>query len=62
VLANFRVQHEFPRGLRGFVKVLNLFDTLYADSSSYTIARGRELAPGRPRTLFAGIEFTWRAR
>lgn len=61
-LANVRVQHEFPRGIRGFVKVLNVFDTLYAESASYTIARGREFAPGRPRTFFAGIEFAWRTR
>ncbi|HYC89478.1 MAG TPA: TonB-dependent receptor [Thermoanaerobaculia bacterium] len=62
VLANLRVQHDFPRGIRGFVKAMNLFDALYAESASYTIARGREFAPGRPRTFFAGIEFTWRAR
>ena len=62
VLANLRVQHDFPRGIRGFMKAMNLFDALYAESASYTIARGREFAPGRPRTFFAGIEFTWRAR
>ncbi|HEX8411680.1 MAG TPA: TonB-dependent receptor [Thermoanaerobaculia bacterium] len=61
-LANVRVQHDFPRGIRGFVKVLNVFDTLYAESAAYTIARGREFAPGRPRTFFAGIEFAWRTR
>ena len=61
-LANVRVQHDFPGGIRGFVKVLNVFDALYAESASYTIARGREFAPGRPRTFFAGIEFAWRTR
>jgi iron complex outermembrane receptor protein len=61
-LANVRVQHDFPRGIRGFVKAMNVFGTLYAEAASYTIARGREFAPGRPRTFFAGVEYTWRAR
>jgi hypothetical protein len=29
----------------------------YAESAQYTEARGRELAPGAPRSLFIGIEY-----
>jgi outer membrane receptor protein involved in Fe transport len=59
-LFNLRGQVEVAPTVRVFAKVLNLFDRLYAESASYTIARGRELAPGRPRTFFAGLELDWR--
>jgi outer membrane receptor protein involved in Fe transport len=59
-LVNLRGQVGAGEHARLFVKVLNLFDRLYAESASYTIARGRELAPGRPRTVFAGVELDWK--
>ena len=59
-LFNARGQVDLVTGVRVFVKALNIFDRLYAESASYTIARGRELAPGRPRTVFAGVELDWR--
>jgi outer membrane receptor protein involved in Fe transport len=59
-LFNIRGQVDLLSNVRAFAKVLNLFDRLYAESASYTMARGRELAPGRPRTLFVGLEFDWR--
>ena len=60
MLVNLRGQYAIGRGLRVFAKVLNLADRLYAESGSYTLARGREFAPGRPRTAFAGVEWSWR--
>jgi hypothetical protein len=42
--------------------VLNLTDRAYAESGSYTLQRGREFAPGRPRTMLAGVEVDWRRR
>jgi outer membrane receptor protein involved in Fe transport len=59
-LVNLRGQVDAGPHARLFVKVLNLFDRLYAESASFTVARGRELAPGRPRTVFAGVELGWR--
>jgi hypothetical protein len=48
--------------LRLFARLLNAFDRVYAESGSYTLQRGREFAPGRPRTFFAGVEVEWPAR
>jgi outer membrane receptor protein involved in Fe transport len=44
-----------------FASVFNLTDTQFAESASYTVARGEELAPGLPRTLYAGVRYRWRA-
>jgi outer membrane receptor protein involved in Fe transport len=41
-------------------RVMNLLDTRYAETSTYTIARGLELAPGMPRTVYAGIQYDFR--
>jgi outer membrane receptor protein involved in Fe transport len=59
-LVNLRGQVDLGHRARFFVRALNLLDRLYAESASYTAARGREMAPGRPRTLFAGFELEWR--
>ena len=55
-----RAQVETARHVRLFARLLNAGDRRYAESASYTLQRGRELAPGRPRTLFAGVEIDWR--
>jgi outer membrane receptor protein involved in Fe transport len=39
-----------------FGRVTNLTNERYAESASYTIARGEEFAPGMPRALYLGIE------
>ena len=43
--------------LRLSARVRNLLDVRYAESAQYTEARGRELAPGAPRSLFIGLEY-----
>lgn len=52
---------RFPVGKRfeGFAQVYNLTDERFAESASYTTARGEELAPGLPRTLYAGVRYRW---
>jgi outer membrane receptor protein involved in Fe transport len=59
-LVNLRAQVETARHVRLFARLLNAGDRRYAESASYTLQRGRELAPGRPRTVFAGVEIDWR--
>ena len=59
-LVNLRAQVEAARHVRLFARLLNAGDRRYAESASYTLQRGRELAPGRPRTVFAGVEIDWR--
>jgi outer membrane receptor protein involved in Fe transport len=61
-LLNLRGQYELADGIRVFGRLLNLTDRTYAESGSYTLQRGREFAPGRPRTLLAGVEVDWRRR
>jgi outer membrane receptor protein involved in Fe transport len=61
-LLNLRGEYELMSGLQLFGRVLNLTDRTYAESGSYTQQRGREFAPGRPRTFFAGVQVEWRAR
>lgn len=58
-LAHVRGEVAIGHGLTLFGRLLNLADVRYSESSSYTISRGRELAPGLPRTLYAGIEVGW---
>lgn len=41
-------------------RVMNLANRRYAETSSYTVARGQEYAPGMPRTLYAGGQYTFR--
>jgi outer membrane receptor protein involved in Fe transport len=41
-------------------RVMNLTNRRYAETSGYTVARGQEYAPGMPRTLYAGGQYTLR--
>jgi outer membrane receptor protein involved in Fe transport len=54
-LLNLRGQLRVRRGIALFARVLNLADTRYAESASFTLARGRELAPGMPRSAYVGL-------
>jgi outer membrane receptor protein involved in Fe transport len=58
-LAHLRGEVDVGHGLTLFGRLLNLTDARYSESSSYTISRGRELAPGLPRTFYGGIEVAW---
>lgn len=44
-----------PR-LEVIARLQNVLDERYAESASYTAARGVELAPGAPRSLYAGLQ------
>jgi outer membrane receptor protein involved in Fe transport len=59
-LLSLRGRVRVGKGVAAFARVLNLTDERYAESSSYTLQRGRELAPGMPRTFYAGLELDWR--
>jgi outer membrane receptor protein involved in Fe transport len=58
-LLSLRGRVRVGKGIAAFARVLNLTDERYAESSSYTLQRGRELAPGMPRTFYAGLEVDW---
>jgi outer membrane receptor protein involved in Fe transport len=62
VLLNLRAGYEVTGGVSLFARVMNLADRLYAETGSYTRQRGREFAPGRPRTAFVGAEVRWSGR
>lgn len=59
-LVNLRARVPVYRGLKLYARMLNATDQRYAETSSYTISRGREFAPGLPRTLYAGLELDLR--
>jgi iron complex outermembrane receptor protein len=40
-----------------FGRLMNMTDERYAESAAYTIARGREYAPGMPRTFYLGVQY-----
>jgi len=40
-------------------RVLNVGNSRYAEMASFTAARGEELAPGMPRTLYVGAQYRW---
>lgn len=58
-IINLRVNYPVSRQMELLGSVTNLTDERYADASSYTTARGRELAPGLPRTFYAGLRYNW---
>ncbi|MBZ0104800.1 MAG: TonB-dependent receptor [Sulfuricella denitrificans] len=58
-IVNLRVNYPVNRQIELLGSVTNLTDERYADASSYTTSRGRELAPGLPRTFYAGLRYNW---
>ena len=58
-LLSLRGRVRLGKGVAAIARVLNLTDERYSESSSYTLQRGREFAPGMPRTLYAGLELDW---
>lgn len=57
VVTNARVRLRLHPSVELNVRALNLADVRYAESGSYTLARGREFAPGMPRTIYVGLGF-----
>lgn len=58
-LLNVRAAWRVRPHVELFTRLLNATDARYAESSSFTQARGRELAPGMPRTLYGGLRLEW---
>jgi outer membrane receptor protein involved in Fe transport len=58
-LVNLRAQFPLTRRLEVFGRLLNLADERYAESASFTQARGEEFAPGMPRTAYFGMKVSW---
>jgi len=58
-LFNLRANYLLSRDLELIGSVINLSDRRYAESASFTTARGREFAPGLPRTYYAGVRYRW---
>jgi iron complex outermembrane receptor protein len=58
-LLNLRATYLLWRDLELFGSVHNLADRRYAESASFTTTRGREFAPGMPRTVYLGARYHW---
>ena len=56
---NVRLQYSVQKNLQLMASVMNLQDERYSESSSFTTSRGRQFAPGLPRTAYAGVRYTW---
>ncbi len=56
-LLHVRVQQPVLAGVSLFARVHNLTDERYAETATFTQARGAEYAPGMPRTLYIGAEW-----
>lgn len=58
-LLHLRAHYPVGKRFAVFGQVYNLTDERYAESASFTTARGEELAPGLPRTFYAGVRYGW---
>jgi iron complex outermembrane receptor protein len=55
-LLNLRAAMPIAGGVSVFARMVNATDERFAESASYTVARGREFAPGMARTIYVGIQ------
>lgn len=58
-LFNLRANYPMTRDVELMGSVTNLTDKRFADNASFTTARGREFAPGLPRTFYAALRYYW---
>ena len=56
-LLHIRAQQPLLDRLSVFGRVHNVTNERYAETASYTDARGQEFAPGMPRTFYVGLEW-----
>lgn len=56
-LVHLHASLPVTRSLSVVGRVLNLTDEHYAETASYTVARGQEFAPGMPRAAYLGVEY-----
>ena len=62
-LFNLRASYPLKHSWEVFGSVSNLTDKRFADSSSFVTVAGKNVgtfAPGLPRTVYAGIRYTWK--
>ena len=58
-ILNLRARAALGESVIVFVRLLNLTGRAYADRADYTVFSGERYFPGRPRSLFAGLEWRW---
>jgi hypothetical protein len=56
-LYNLRVNVPLLADVSVFARLVNVTDERFAESASYTTARGEEFAPGLPRTFYLGVKW-----
>lgn len=59
-LMNLRARVRLRESIDLNLRAINLANVRYAESGSYTLARGREFAPGAPRTIVVSVDFDWK--
>jgi iron complex outermembrane receptor protein len=60
-LLNLRAHWPVSEHVTLFAKLNNVTNARYAENAGFSAFRGRELAPGMPRSLYAGAQLTWSA-
>ncbi|MEX1184111.1 MAG: TonB-dependent receptor, partial [Gemmatimonadota bacterium] len=58
-LVNIHANVPVAGSVRVVARMLNIMDTRFAESASYTAVRGEELAPGMPRSVYVGVQYRW---
>ncbi len=58
-LFNLSATLPLPHGIAVVTRVANLANVRYAETASFTQARGEEFAPGMPRTFYLGLQYGW---
>lgn len=56
-MLNLRMNVPVTGGVGVFARLVNVTDVRFAESASFTAARGLEYAPGMPRTLYVGLRW-----
>ena len=59
---NLRASCQLAKGWEMYARMINITDKLYAENASKSDTGPTMLAPGSPRTLFAGLAWTWGAK
>ncbi|MXW73076.1 MAG: TonB-dependent receptor [Chromatiales bacterium] len=60
-ILNLRARAALGPRVIVYLRLLNLTGRAYADRADYTVFSGERYFPGRPRSLFAGLEWRWGA-
>lgn len=60
-ILNLRARAALGPRVVANLRLLNLTGRAYADRADYTVFSGERYFPGRPRSLFAGLEWRWGA-